>query len=439
MATYTRNYSDQYNFPSRLVDTGILVYDVPTIRTITGTRTGSNVPGWREIIKNGGNAASAYSLNRYSFLERVSGSAYCAAYPAPVTGNPHPTITQSFSGFAVKPGTTFSHLLSSSAAAEAMALSQLYRKIDSELARLNGGAFIVEFGDVIRQFRRPFKAVVDLTNKRINLLANARKGLSGPKHLRRETYEKIVADTYLEYAFGLAPLISDTKAIAEAFAKFNHEKSAEYAEDQRLGFFEQRTKVTGSGTTTASTTDVGDLAVLSSSFMVYKTVTKTETEVRCRYTCGLSSSLKAAFGSNERLIQILGFEPAKWIPAIWEGIPWSFLIDYFSNIGDILQAGATNTSSVTWISKAVTYRTTMTSSSTVDSRATSNRITAFGFPAGAGGGNCGLFKVIRTTFDRTLPSSLPLPPLVFSLPIDYQKYVNMAALLLSRRTHFVSL
>jgi hypothetical protein len=421
VAVYSRNYSDEISFPFRTTQNGNVLASTVAKRVFTGSRSGQNVPGWRALIKKGSNATSPYTSDRYTILSRNPGSAALSGFVPQSPGLPPVNLTQTFEGYIVPLG-AFGHLSGNTSAAEAVALSQLYRKIDSELSRLNSPAVLAEFGDVLRQFGSPFRSLVNLTNRRINLLAKARKGLNGTKRQVTERFDKIVADTYLEYAFGLAPLISDTRSIAEAFARFNYEKTGEQP---------RRSKVVGRGET-VTTANAVDLAVVPNTCFVYKTTTLRRTEFRCQYICGLSSSHVAAFGSNERLLQLLGFQPLNWIPAAWEVVPWSFLIDYFSNVGDILQASVTNTSGVTWISKSVVTKTTYQSSSPVDSALTTAQIKALGYKGG-GGGSCGSYKGIRTTFVRTAPAKLTIPNLTFTVPTETVKLLNMAALLVSRR------
>jgi hypothetical protein len=51
-------------------------------------------------------------------------------------------------------------------------------------------------------------------------------------------------------------------------------------------------------------------------------------------------------------LRVFGLSPEEFVPTVWELLPWSFLVDYFTNIGDILEAGATDTSTVAWIEQA---------------------------------------------------------------------------------------
>lgn len=419
MATYTRTFSDSERFPYLLTRDGVTTASTSTVRTLLGSRSGENVPDWRRKIRDGTNAASAYSSNRLSYLERTPGEAFLTAVPTLPAG----PIKEEFSGYVSIPGAILPHLASTSSSAEAIALSQLYRKIEREQQAINSPAVIAEFGDVLRQFGRPFRGIVELTNNRINALARAKRGLRGNPTTRESAYSKIVADTYLEYAFGIAPLISDTATVAEAYARFENEWDLPFL---------AKSRVKGRGTTTTTDTSSG-LGVISGSMFAYSLNTRTQTEVKAEVTVGLNNSVVAPFGSNERLMQILGFDPKNFVAAAWEVVPWSFLVDYFLNVGDILQAGFTNTSSVTWISKSVTYRSTHHVYSAIDPVASLARIKAFGYPTGWASGTCGETVTLRTTLTRSVPASLSLPALTFSIPSENLKWVNMAALLISSR------
>jgi hypothetical protein len=52
----------------------------------------------------------------------------------------------------------------------------------------------------------------------------------------------------------------------------------------------------------------------------------------------------------------VGFDVSNWLPTVWELIPYSFLVDYFVNIGEIVSAATLNSSSVLWTNKTVTHR-----------------------------------------------------------------------------------
>jgi hypothetical protein len=290
---------------------------------------------------------------------------------------------------------------------------------------MNGSAVVAELGSTLRMFASPFKSIVQLTNKHINRLEKLRRGLKGSRSKKKEDWAKIVGSTYLEYSFGLIPLISDVKDIAETLARWEHE-----AEE----ILPPRSKIVSRGETEASETVIQPNqrpnSQMSASFNVH---IKKKTNVRVQYVCGLKRSLAADFGSNARLIQLSGFDPSNWVPAIWEAVPWSWLVDYFSNASNVLESAFTSTAQVSWVSKTVSQRTyeTRTCSNGIDFNTTLYaRVSLLANPHGFGS-----IKLLRTTVTRTDPGSLGIVPLVFEHPFeDAGKVANMIAVLLSRRT-----
>lgn len=169
---------------------------------------------------------------------------------------------------------------------------------------------------------------------------------------------------------------------------------------------------------------------------IFDSSLKTVTRARVQYVCGLQASIQAQVGSTDRLQQLLGFTPQDWLPAAWEVVPWSWLADYFFNVGEILQAAATSTAGVTWISKTVSTVTESTVYSVLDAKATK---AAFNVGSWKGtsvtGALGGSWKQVRTTVARTVPLSLGVPPLYVKFPTQLGQLTNMAAVLMSKRPH----
>lgn len=427
---YTRNWTDSsrplYQWFQQGTSAPIVSYANVVLNQ---SRTGEKMPDWREKIRAGANATTPFSTDRLKYLKQTPGPA--SSFVAGLPGNPTAKLAQTWYGFAKPLASTLPHLTGSTASAEAMALSQLYRKIDSELSQINSLASLAEFGDVLHQFGHPFQAIIDLTNRRLNRLQLESRGLKGSIAFRKIRFAEIVASTWLEYAFGLAPLISDTRKVAESVARWQYESSGEAP---------RRERVTGSGLTTLDRVQTGTVSSNNGRF-VFSTVDRVKTEFRCRYTCGLDASIHADFGSNARLLELLGFDPIKFIPAAWEVVPWSWLIDYFTNVGDILQASVTSTAGVTWISKTVSTRSVQDVQSHFLEANTRQLIAATGYSnieqlKGSEGGS---FKLVRTTVNRTVPATLGVPPLSFTLPSQLGQLANLAAVLISRRPQSSSL
>lgn len=428
--SYTRQYSQDYNWLRKVTRNGVHVASVYLSTKVTGSRTGESVKDYKEKIKAGQQAGSPYTLDRNFVLGVEEGRAtygatekYVGALPRPPSWNPN-TYRETWQGMQNIPVPVLSHLSVSPSKAEAIALAKTYKKIREEQQHMNSPAVIAEFVDVLRQFGSPARALVDLTNRRFNRLELERRRLKGSTTFKRIKWSEIVASTYLEWSFGLAPLISDTRSAAEALARWQYEKTDN-------PHFRAKIVSRGEDVAIQKATDPG-VKAWNSAYMYYKRAYIKKTAARCQYVVGLNGSLRADFGSNERLLQLLGFDHKNWIPALWEAVPWSWLVDYFTNVQQILEAAATGQAAVSWIVKTATTRSEYLETNDIDGHLTAldaknnNRY-------GSASGHFGRYKQVRVTQVRTLPTTLGVPPLYFEIPSQLGQLANMTALLFSRR------
>jgi hypothetical protein len=337
------------------------------------------------------------------------------------------TLDQRFEGHYQTVSDTPAHLVVPTAQATATALARIYSKIRAEQSHLNGLTVVGELRKTIDSLRHPFVALVDLVNNHTKRLEYFQRRLKGTERYRKGRMRKMIASTYLEFVFGLAPVISDTRAIAEALARYS---------DERNGTNLSRSKASGTGEAilAQSTFVPDDLPGVSGWRISFANTTRKTTEYGVQYLCGLRASQTIDSSSNQRLLELLGFTPENFIPALWEVLPWSWLADYFANVGQIIEAGFTSTANVTWISKSVRQRTVLEFMSTVNAEATRLRMSTNGYN-GSASGSGGSYVMRRTSLTRTVPLSLGIPPLTFSLPGNAKKLMNMAAVALSRQKH----
>lgn len=399
--------------------------------SVNDVKIGEKVEKWREKVATGQPASSPYSREAHRLItgpmRRDISITHQASWP--------PTkVTNSFVGYPgarLMPSGPILHLSEVKTEARSKALSKLYKKLESERSELNSYAVLAEIGDVLRQFGRPFGSLVDAFLRHENRLIFERRRLVGSKTWKNEKFAQIAADTWLEMSFGLLPTLSDAEDLANALGRFEYE----LAESPRL---RERMRTRAKVVSKTVTMDTARTPISPMGLGYITTVTK-ETEVRAQYVVGLEGEIRADFGSNGRLLELLGFEPRNIPLAIWEFTPWSWLVDYGLNVQNILQAGAVCTERVKWIVLSETIRTTLSYRSKLQWMGTAtwplDSLTSNPDPQKLRKGNPGQgnFDVIRTTFSRTIPATLGVPPLYFKNPLeDLKKTANLLAIATSR-------
>jgi hypothetical protein len=48
-----------------------------------------------------------------------------------------------------------------------------------------------------------------------------------------------------------------------------------------------------------------------------------------------------------------GLDPGNWLPTIWELIPYSFVVDYFSNVQEVISSYTFNQQSAMWVNRSI--------------------------------------------------------------------------------------
>jgi hypothetical protein len=130
-------------------------------------------------------------------------------------------------------------------------------------------------------------------------------------------------------------------------------------------------------------------------------------------------------------MRLLGVSWEDLIPTAWELIPYSFLIDYFTNIGDVLEGWSVHQSDLGWSAKLIRKRAERSSVNHRDSKA----YTIANYPSFKSltriSLSCSQAVCIRTDVNRS-PASVPHPSFSWEIPGMGRKWINMSALLASR-------
>jgi hypothetical protein len=293
--------------------------------------------------------------------------------------------------------------------AENLAKSRFWKKAKSQQTAFNGLTALGELAETLRMLRNPAQGLRRGLDDYLGALKKR------TRRAKRSSLPGIVSNTWLEHVFGWQPLINDVRDAGEALNRRSSDLAGIY------------TRISGTATDQAAAFG----APSNDGFMfglnyVGKTLTRHFISVRfygqwkneCESPVEANTNL---FGVNWRDI----------VPSAWELIPYSFLADYFSNIGDVLSAWSVRKSNIAWVSRTVNVRSISTPHNII--------IDYSQFPAAVGlflgfiskEVDFGDSRCTRRYIHRKTESP-GLPDLRLEMPGFGTKWINISALLLAR-------
>lgn len=346
--TKSTPYRKKVSFTRQTVlKNGSYSQNVTSSSSLSGTDSfvGVKNPRWKQQVKSGVQAGTPMTGVRYRSLTRPC---YISQEMFNKNGSPlSPTSPQFYiqSG-SLSPPWPSSPVGLSEALADNLAKKYISRKIRGAQTSFQGLVFSGEFRETVGLITHSA-----LKLKR-GVFDYGRKLLTGRKKILRRAGNRIknltpkqrtklllenASNEWLEFQLGWAPLLSDIDSAAETLANY-------YAGDVSDRWKPVRA--------------VGiDKQVISDQPAPYPTAVypcyfatrlRTSTTVSVRYIACVDHGLVSQL-NNQRV----GFAPTNWLPAIWELIPYSFVIDYFTNVGSIIDAACLQTSSVRWVIRTV--------------------------------------------------------------------------------------
>jgi len=367
------------------------------------TRTGESFKGWKQRIKLGLSATT--TLNGvYDTYEGGTGSGSIWFYdhfnPQDKTLH-HLTVSGDIAQICRLPsdGSNFG-AISSSSTAYNKALIAFLKEASNIRTSFQSGIFFGEFHQVINMIKHPAAGAFNILNSYLSNISKA-KG-KGP------SFKKNLSSLWLEARFGLLPLISDISAAKKAWNNLANNQI--FRPCQGFGSFEKQIAA-------------GDTLQHSTNGKNWLSNLKSTEKTTCRIKGIVAVSSNLAIYSAEQF----GLTVEQFVPTIWELLPWSFLIDYFVNIGDVLDAQAGLSADVRWMN--TTIRTTQTiqvgilSDSSADKALKPLLQASSGFVSPA--------KHERVTVSRYADTP-HMPSLMFKIPTSPIQYANMLALLVQK-------
>lgn len=389
------------------LDTGAEGYypwsEAPQSQTV-GVTFGGDVPAWKQKIKMKQSATSYMIASDVEIEEDGPLTGAFTFRQKDPYGNIYPMVALGLrgtkAGLTDIPPAVTSDLES---AAYNKALIAFVKATLKYQQSLQGLVLLGELRETIEFIKRPAKALRNFVD---NLHGAA---LERAKRKRRgENLRKTLANTWLEWSFAAQPLVNDIKGGALALARLTT-----YHPDSKIivaeGGAESR-----------------DEPIKRDDYVSGVKVTTVRQNFR-QATVKLVGLTSLSFPGYRPVQGQLGVTFRDIVPAAWELIPYSFLIDYFTNVQEIINGACFGSDSVVWLRKGVKHtseRTLVGLDLSINNTDTheliSNTVTS----------SVGT-TIRRTTKERSDLTGLTqwIPKLEFDLPFGLnKKTLNIAAL-----------
>jgi len=228
-----------------------------------------------------------------------------------------------------------------------------------------------------------------------------------------------LSSAYLEWVYGLKPTIADLEDAATAaerlWGEYRYDRKQIHAVGRET-VSQTPTKILWSNNP-AKIHFIGENQRYVHDKYVYQGIWKRET------------TGPNALSNIGRITSQFGLGLNEFVPTVWELLPWSFLADYFSNIGDVLEDNCTDTSTVAWVKRDLITDSVdsnffqLNISETIKANTFGGTEGVYSIRPGVDG-----FYVVRRRYfirDSEYPQAQTL---AFELPGKPQKWLNMAML-----------
>lgn len=363
----------------------------------TNTFNGDYNPRWRQQVKKAiGATTTASGVKRSLIYVPGYGQALWNQSKAQCPPNGGP-IYRTYTGNLFNVGTWPADPAGiSTTKADLVALSNYYKKLKQSQTTFQGGVFLAELREAVRMIKHP---AMTLRKGIDDYLKTVKKQLR--KNRNPKVRRNIPSNTWLEYQFGWAPLMND---IRDGNTALEHLKRVHPLMTKKVVGFGVDETVTFTNRS-------------FSSGLVWSWQDKDVSTCKVFYSGAVKIE---ASGSLTMEARLLGIGLSDFVPTVWELIPYSFLIDYFTNIGDVLSSWAFPTASVAWNQRTI-VRIRSREAVGVNST-TEGFYKRLAFIPGSK-------KATWRLFERAPLPDVPVLPLTFKVPgTTSLKWLNIAAL-----------
>lgn len=298
---------------------------------IRKTSTYTTKDNWKSLIQQGKNATTNRDVEIFDITEdqRFNLEFVGTNTPTGTLGNAIMSGLPLHFGVGVSPDQV--HVDFNKSNADALASTQIYQRIREASVSLSGGVILGELAETLRMLKSPFESLRNghrtyLANVEYKALKANVRGINQKSKTR--VLNDIVANTWLEAQFGWKPFINDIKDIILTVQEMERRAVTTQVSSKYVSEY--------SGPTQASRNMMNDAYL-----QYFKTKISTYTTYGKVGLLPEISGLQTSFGLDS------GYE---FLPTIYELLPYSFVLDYFTNVGALIEAAATVKDRITYAS-----------------------------------------------------------------------------------------
>lgn len=302
----------------------------------TDTASGAKNPKHKAQIRNCQDAGTPYTATKHRAIYMTGSMTRFAKVKCTLPGRKDYFYVVGGSGSRVFP--VFGIVPGPSVRAKNEAKTSFVKKANETSHKLMGGTYIKEWKETIGGIISPFKGAQALVRHYLSSLKKSSRSIRS-----RKEADKVVSSSWLEFQFGLSPLLGDIEAAAQALAAL------------KLAAPKTTVPIRGYGMDNSFV----EYPTTASNFgLVTRQSKKYFYETSYQYTGRIKNSIEAP-GTPTHLLELLGLNIRSFVPTIWELIPFSFVVDYFTNVGDMINGAFYATDRVVWVNLTERYKVTI--------------------------------------------------------------------------------
>lgn len=281
---------------------------------------GPNLADWRVRIKEGRDCTTSAD-GQVRSIKKVPAELTCSYNQFGVN---YSETYKGFMGNDLSPTSTLSY----NEDVYQLALTRFISKARAVQHRFQGGVFLGELRETIHLLRRPYRIFREVTKLYHSKCKQALTWKNRAGNFRRR-----LGSGYLEYVFGVQPLIHDIDDLLQDMARYSAGRQPhEFVKSHAVG---RRVETLIENQAQSPVSFWTDVRHNRSS--IYDDDVVIRGSVKC-----MVPEVKAPDKSS------LMVALSDFVPTVYELIPFSFLLDYFVNVGDMISALTFLESSVEW-------------------------------------------------------------------------------------------